>query len=77
MLQIPHLILNFLKYIFMISVYLDQRFGLHQRAAVVGVNVLEGLVEVEKEVGLMRGLGEGLSVLWQASPLLPALLLLR
>lgn len=47
-------------------IYLDRRFELHQRLAAMVIAILEGLVEIEREVGLLRKGGEGLSVLWEA-----------
>lgn len=47
-------------------IYLDRRFELHQRLAAMMVILLEGLVEIEREIGLLRKGGEGLSVLWEA-----------
>lgn len=43
---------------------LDARFGLHQRAGVVLARFFEGVVEIEKEVGVMRNAGEALSIGW-------------
>ena len=47
-------------------IYLDRRFELHQRLAAMAVVVLEGLIEIEREVGLLRKGGEGISVLFEA-----------
>ncbi|GAA6064614.1 hypothetical protein JCM10212_006568 [Sporobolomyces blumeae] len=46
--------------------WLDATFSLRQRAAAVAGEVMMGLVEIEKEVGIMRNAGEGLSIGWEA-----------
>jgi len=45
-------------------VYLDARFLLRQQAAAAATEIATGLVEIEKELGLMRNAGEGLSIGW-------------
>ncbi|TKA58539.1 hypothetical protein B0A53_00280 [Rhodotorula sp. CCFEE 5036] len=64
---IPGLILTFFRAMFAFALLLDARFSLHQRAAVILSRFLEGLVEIEKEVGVMRGAGEALSIGWEAT----------
>ncbi|GAA5975702.1 hypothetical protein JCM5350_002699 [Sporobolomyces pararoseus] len=48
------------------AIYLDARFLLRQQAASAATEVATGLVEIEKELGLMRNVGEGLSIGWEA-----------
>lgn len=64
MLQIPPLVATCVKSFIVFILYLDRLFLLHQRFAIMFSILLEGLVEIEKEVGLFRSLGEGLSVFW-------------
>ncbi|GAA5875142.1 hypothetical protein JCM3774_001652 [Rhodotorula dairenensis] len=64
---IPGLILTFFRAMFAFVLLLDARFSLHQRAAIILSRFLEGLVEIEKEVGVMRGAGEALSIGWEAT----------
>jgi hypothetical protein len=45
-------------------VYLDARFLLREHAAHAVTELATGLVEIEKELGLMRNAGEGLSIGW-------------
>lgn len=60
------MILTFFRAMFAFALLLDARFSLHQRAAIILSRFLEGLVEIEKEVGVMRGAGEALSIGWCA-----------
>lgn len=62
--QIPGLVLTFFRALFAFMLLLDARFGLHQRAGVVLARFFEGVVEIEKEVGVMRNAGEALSIGW-------------
>ncbi|GAA5993409.1 hypothetical protein JCM10908_002654 [Rhodotorula pacifica] len=64
---IPGLLLTFFRAAFAFLLLLDARFSLHQRAAIILSRFLEGLVEIEKEVGVMRGAGEALSIGWEAT----------
>ncbi|GAA5899024.1 hypothetical protein JCM8208_002979 [Rhodotorula glutinis] len=64
---LPGLILTFLRTLFAFLLYLDERFSIHQRVAVALGMFLEGLVEIEREVGVMRGAGEALSIGWEAT----------
>ncbi|KPV77833.1 uncharacterized protein RHOBADRAFT_51635 [Rhodotorula graminis WP1] len=64
---LPGLILAFLRTLFAFLLYLDERFSIHQRVAVALGMFLEGLVEIEREVGVMRGAGEALSIGWEAT----------
>ncbi|GAA6008662.1 uncharacterized protein JCM10292_003506 [Rhodotorula paludigena] len=64
---IPGMILAFLQALFACVLYLDRRFDLHQRLAVMLGVFLEGLVEIEREVGVMRNVGEALSIGWEAT----------
>lgn len=66
--QIPGMILAFLQALFACVLYLDRRFDLHQRLAVMLGAFLEGLVEIEREVGVMRNVGEALSIGWYVLP---------
>jgi hypothetical protein len=45
-------------------IFLDARFLLREHAASAATEVATGLVEIEKELGLMRNAGEGLSIAW-------------
>ena len=65
--QIPGILYSIMTSIFGCMVYLNARFNLLQRAFAVLTIVLEGLLEVEKEVGIFRSAGEGLSILWYGS----------
>lgn len=62
--QLPGFIFSCLQTLLAIVFYLDARFSIHQRLAVAFGIFLEGLVEIEKEVGLLRNAGEALSVGW-------------
>ncbi|GAA5854414.1 hypothetical protein JCM9279_001038 [Rhodotorula babjevae] len=64
---LPGLILAFLRTLFAFLLYLDERFSIHQRIAVALGMFLEGLVEIEREVGVMKGAGEALSIGWEAT----------
>ncbi|BGP56237.1 hypothetical protein JCM8202v2_003851 [Rhodotorula sphaerocarpa] len=64
---IPGLVLTFFRALFALMLLLDARFGLHQRAGVVLARFFEGVVEIEKEVGVMRNAGEALSIGWEAT----------
>ncbi|BGP25193.1 hypothetical protein Rt10032_c04g1783 [Rhodotorula toruloides] len=64
---LPGLIFGFIQTILAIIFYLDARFSIHQRLAVAFGVFFEGLVEIEKEVGLLRNAGEALSVGWEAT----------
>lgn len=46
------------------AIYLDARFLLREHAVHAATEVATGLVEIEKELGLMRNAGEGLSIGW-------------
>ncbi|GAA5891086.1 hypothetical protein JCM5296_007372 [Sporobolomyces johnsonii] len=63
---IPAIVFTFFKAFVAFAIYLDGRFSLHQRLAVLIATFFEGLVEVEKELGLLRNAGEGLSIGWEA-----------
>lgn len=65
--------MTFFRAMFAFALLLDARFSLHQRAAIILSRFLEGLVEIEKEVGVMRGAGEALSIGWCALANLPSL----
>lgn len=62
--QIPGLVLACLQTLFAILLYLDERFSIHQRLAIILGAFLEGLVEIEREVGILKGAGEALSIGW-------------
>ncbi|GAA5913764.1 uncharacterized protein JCM6883_000042 [Sporobolomyces salmoneus] len=47
-------------------IYLDARFLLRQQAVRVAEEVATGLVEIEKELGVMTNAGEGFSIGWEA-----------
>ncbi|BGO91984.1 hypothetical protein NBRC10512_001063 [Rhodotorula toruloides] len=64
---LPGFIFSCLQTLLAIVFYLDARFSIHQRLAVAFGIFLEGLVEIEKEVGLLRNAGEALSVGWEAT----------
>ncbi|GAA5937863.1 hypothetical protein JCM1841_004385 [Sporobolomyces salmonicolor] len=63
---IPAIVFTFFKAFVAFAIYLDSRFSLHQRLAVLIAAFFEGLVEVEKELGLLKNAGEGLSIGWEA-----------
>lgn len=50
--------------LFAFVLYLDRRLSLHQKILFMLSALLEGLIAIEKEVGLFRKAGETLSVLW-------------
>lgn len=62
--QLPGLLFAFFQAVLAVILYLDARFSIHQRFAVALGIFFEGLVEIEKEVGLLRNAGEALSVGW-------------
>ncbi|BGP16848.1 hypothetical protein JCM10213v2_004853 [Rhodosporidiobolus nylandii] len=64
---VPGLLLAALHAIIAFVLFLDQRFSLHKHLANVLAKFFEGLVEIEREVGLMRSAGEWLSVGWEAT----------
>ncbi|GAA6049689.1 hypothetical protein JCM3770_004409 [Rhodotorula araucariae] len=64
---IPGMIISCLQTLVAILLYLDERLSIHQRVAVVLGAFFEGLVEIEKEVGIMRSAGEALSIGWEAT----------
>ncbi|GAA6005598.1 hypothetical protein JCM11491_003695 [Sporobolomyces phaffii] len=47
-------------------VYLDAQFALRERATLAATEVAMGIVEIEKELGVLRNAGEGLSIAWEA-----------
>ncbi|GAA6017964.1 hypothetical protein JCM10207_002722 [Rhodosporidiobolus poonsookiae] len=63
---IPGLLFTAIQAIVAFILFLDARFALHQRLAAILAAFFEGLVQIEKEVGLMRNAGEVLSVSWEA-----------
>ncbi|BGP48786.1 hypothetical protein JCM10450v2_004662 [Rhodotorula kratochvilovae] len=64
---IPGMILSCVQTLFAVLLYLDERFSIHQRIALMLGAFFEGLVEIEKEVGIMRSAGEALSIGWEAT----------
>jgi hypothetical protein len=58
------MILSALRLLIAFALWLDARFSLHQRALIVLWAVLEDLIRIEKEVGLLRNSGEAISVFW-------------
>ncbi|KAL8292006.1 hypothetical protein RQP46_001472 [Phenoliferia psychrophenolica] len=64
---IPAMVYSMMASVLGFMIYLNARFNLLHRAFAVLTVVLEGLMEVEKEVGIFRSAGEGLSVLWEAA----------
>lgn len=64
---LPGLFLRAVQWFFIASIYLDARFHLHQRFVLLLGAILESFMQIEKEVGLFRNVGETLSVLWEAS----------
>lgn len=64
--SIPPLFAAAFRSLITFILYLDRIFSLHQRLAIMAAIILEGLVEIEREVGLFRSVGEGMSVAWEA-----------
>lgn len=64
--QLPALILAFVRTTIAVILYLDERFSIHQRLIVVFWIVLADLQRIEQEVGLLRNSGDAISVMWEA-----------
>ncbi|GAA5851518.1 hypothetical protein JCM8547_001121 [Rhodosporidiobolus lusitaniae] len=64
---LPGMLLYIFRTLTAFVLYLDARFSLHERLTLVVAAFFEGLVEIEKEVGILQRAGEGLSVGWEAT----------
>ncbi|GAA5897665.1 hypothetical protein JCM6882_000063 [Rhodosporidiobolus microsporus] len=64
---LPGMIIAIFRAVLTFVLYLDARFSLHQRLALVLAAFFEGLVEIEKEVGIMKNAGDWLSIGWEAT----------
>lgn len=63
-LQLLPLLFAAMKAFVAFLIYLDARFLLRQQAVRVAEEVATGLVEIEKELGVMTNAGEGFSIGW-------------
>ncbi|GAA6045279.1 hypothetical protein JCM8097_004351, partial [Rhodosporidiobolus ruineniae] len=64
---IPGAIFSAFQAVLAFFLYLDLRLSLHQRFAAVLTAFFEGLVEIEREVGIMRHCGDWMSIGWEAT----------
>ncbi|KDE06388.1 hypothetical protein MVLG_03294 [Microbotryum lychnidis-dioicae p1A1 Lamole] len=65
--RFPELLWRLFQFCVGIILWLDMTFHLRQRIMVVVWVVLEDLVKIEREVGILRNSGEAISVLWEAA----------
>ncbi|SCZ87886.1 BZ3500_MvSof-1268-A1-R1_Chr2-3g05354 [Microbotryum saponariae] len=65
--RFPELLWRLFQFCVGIILWLDMTFHLRQRIMVVVWAVLEDLVKIEREVGILRNSGEAISVLWEAA----------
>ncbi|GAA5826383.1 hypothetical protein JCM11251_002344 [Rhodosporidiobolus azoricus] len=64
---LPGLFISLFRTIFAFIIYVDACFSLHQRLALVLAAFFEGIVEIEREVGIMKNAGDWMSIGWEAT----------
>ncbi|SCV74877.1 BQ2448_7906 [Microbotryum intermedium] len=65
--RFPEMLWRLFQFFVGLILWLDMTFHLRQRIMVVVWAVLEDLVKIEREVGILRNSGEAISVLWEAA----------